>query len=117
MCERGWISIMIFAIALMNVFAFTSGFNVTFDPPTVKKLYVDDEINVTVSLRDNNVVRIVDDDISLQAEPYSVLSASFLKVPWKCDNFVCNRTMTVNGHFLGFGKIFLLQNQSGKGSE
>lgn len=101
------------AIILAQICVVLSKLSVTFDPPVIKELLVDSETNATVSFQGPLLIsEPADDIISLRTEPESVAAASFIRGSWNCDGLICNYTIKVEGRFLGFAEVFVLQKDS-----
>ncbi|KFM59812.1 hypothetical protein X975_06639, partial [Stegodyphus mimosarum] len=97
---------LLIAIAYL---AFAGGTHLSFHPPKVDKLNVDDKLNLTVTIHD--IKKPFEHVIwSTESEPSHILSAELSSV--QCQgriNISCNGTLQVEGLFLGFGKVFILE--------
>ncbi|XP_035215148.1 ileal sodium/bile acid cotransporter-like [Stegodyphus dumicola] len=98
------------AIAYLAFVAFVGGTHLSFHPPkVVDKLNVDDKLNLTITFHD--IKKPFEHVIwSTESEPSNVLSAELSSV--QCQgriNISCNGTLQVEGLFLGFGKVFILE--------
>lgn len=103
----------IIAILFIEVIFSVNALQVTYDPSEIPELFVDDELNVTVSIDIVDVPELEteEDSMSVKTDPESILGASLFP-DWNCINSVCNATVKLTGRFLGFGKLFVLYRNS-----
>lgn len=113
MFRKKILNITIIAFLFIEIISFANALQVTYEPSEIPELFVDDELNVTVSIHIVDVPKLEteDDSVSVKAEPESILGASLFP-HWNCMNFVCNATVKLTGRFLGFGKLFVLYKNS-----
>lgn len=106
-------NITIISFLFIEIISFANALQVTYDPSEIPELFVDDELNVTVSIHIVDVPELEteDDSVSVKAEPESILGASLFP-HWNCINYICNATVKFTGRFLGFGKLFVLYKNS-----